>query len=269
MNSTAKPNSRLSASICCRISRCTTTSSAVVGSSMMISSGLSERAIAMITRWRMPPESSCGYDLRRRSSMPTCSRSSPARVRARRLLILSCARMVSTNWSPTRISGLSAFIALWKTIDTLRQRYLRSSSAFLPISSSPRNRTLPPTIRPGGFTICRMAFATVVLPQPDSPARPRTSPSLISRSMPSIARAGRSTPYSTVSLRSSSKASVAGRVAVGTTEDSARAVTRPPRRSGRPGRRRAPRPYGSARAAASFRSGASDCSPRRFPQARV
>ena len=46
--------------ICWRISRCTTTSSAVVGSSMITSSGLSASAIAMITRWRMPPESSCG-----------------------------------------------------------------------------------------------------------------------------------------------------------------------------------------------------------------
>ena len=46
--------------ICCRISRWTTTSSAVVGSSMITSSGSSASAIAMITRCRMPPESSCG-----------------------------------------------------------------------------------------------------------------------------------------------------------------------------------------------------------------
>ena len=36
------------------------TSSAVVGSSAMSSSGLVERAIAIITRWRMPPDSWCG-----------------------------------------------------------------------------------------------------------------------------------------------------------------------------------------------------------------
>jgi hypothetical protein len=29
---------------------------------------------------------------------------------------------MSTNWSPTRMTGLSAHIALWNTIETLRQR---------------------------------------------------------------------------------------------------------------------------------------------------
>ena len=39
------------------------TSSAVVGSSAMISSGLQARAMAIITRWRMPPENWWGYCL--------------------------------------------------------------------------------------------------------------------------------------------------------------------------------------------------------------
>ncbi len=39
---------------------CTVTSSAVVASSAMSSAGEFDSAIAMITRWRMPPESSCG-----------------------------------------------------------------------------------------------------------------------------------------------------------------------------------------------------------------
>ena len=38
--------------------RCTTTSSAVVGSSMMMISGSAASAMAIITRWRMPPDSS-------------------------------------------------------------------------------------------------------------------------------------------------------------------------------------------------------------------
>jgi hypothetical protein len=41
----------------------------------------------------------------------------------------SCACHHVENWSPTRITGLSAFIALWKTIETFRQRNRRSSSA--------------------------------------------------------------------------------------------------------------------------------------------
>ena len=55
------------------------TSSAVVGSSAMSSRGLHESAIAIITRCRMPPDSSCGYALSRRrgSEIPTSYRANP------------------------------------------------------------------------------------------------------------------------------------------------------------------------------------------------
>lgn len=53
------------------ISCCTTTSSAVVGSSMISSRGRSATAMAMTTRWRMPPESWCGYAFSLPGSMPT------------------------------------------------------------------------------------------------------------------------------------------------------------------------------------------------------
>ena len=43
-----------------RICACTVTSSAVVGSSAISNSGSLARAIAIITRWRWPPESWCG-----------------------------------------------------------------------------------------------------------------------------------------------------------------------------------------------------------------
>ncbi len=45
----------------------TVTSSAVVGSSAMSSFGSQDSAIPIITRCRMPPDSSCGYCLARRS----------------------------------------------------------------------------------------------------------------------------------------------------------------------------------------------------------
>ena len=61
MKRNANPKSRCRSRTCCMISRCTTTSSAVVGSSMITSSGRRASAIAMITRCRIPPESSCGY----------------------------------------------------------------------------------------------------------------------------------------------------------------------------------------------------------------
>ena len=43
-----------------RIWAWTVTSSAVVGSSAMSSFGSLTSAMAIITRWRMPPENSCG-----------------------------------------------------------------------------------------------------------------------------------------------------------------------------------------------------------------
>ena len=54
---------------------CTVTSRAVVGSSAMITSGLRDSAIAIITRCRMPPENWCGKSLTRglAAGMPTSS----------------------------------------------------------------------------------------------------------------------------------------------------------------------------------------------------
>ena len=45
------------------------TSSAVVGSSAISSFGLQASAMAIITRWRMPPESWCGYSRTRRAGV--------------------------------------------------------------------------------------------------------------------------------------------------------------------------------------------------------
>ncbi len=67
-----------------RICACTVTSSAVVGSSAISSLGSLASAIAIITRWRMPPENSCGYWSTRRSGsgIPTIVSSSTTRLRA-------------------------------------------------------------------------------------------------------------------------------------------------------------------------------------------
>ena len=55
-----EPISRCTSRIMASTSFCTTTSSAVVGSSAMMNSGRQTLASAIVTRWRMPPESSCG-----------------------------------------------------------------------------------------------------------------------------------------------------------------------------------------------------------------
>ena len=57
---TAVPRSACSSRIRSRICACVVTSSAVVGSSAMRSAGSLMSAIAIITRWRMPPENWCG-----------------------------------------------------------------------------------------------------------------------------------------------------------------------------------------------------------------
>ncbi len=54
------PISAASPCICDRICDWMVTSSAVVGSSAMIRSGSCSSAMAIATRWRMPPENSCG-----------------------------------------------------------------------------------------------------------------------------------------------------------------------------------------------------------------
>ena len=60
------------------------TSRAVVGSSAMSSLGWQMRPMAIMTRWRMPPESSWGYCFIRFSTllMPTSSSISMARLAA-------------------------------------------------------------------------------------------------------------------------------------------------------------------------------------------
>ena len=84
MNSIDMPFFSFSRSSSSRICACTVTSSAVVGSSAISSSGSLASAIAIITRWRWPPESWCGNAPSRRSGsgMPTSCRSSSVRARA-------------------------------------------------------------------------------------------------------------------------------------------------------------------------------------------
>ena len=64
-----------------RICACTVTSSAVVGSSANRILGPQASAMAIITRWRMPPDISCGYcRIRRRASGIRTSASSRSAV---------------------------------------------------------------------------------------------------------------------------------------------------------------------------------------------
>ena len=55
------PSRSFTSSSVCATTRCTTTSSALVGSSAMISGGFRAMAMAIQTRCFMPPLNSCGY----------------------------------------------------------------------------------------------------------------------------------------------------------------------------------------------------------------
>ena len=94
------------------------TSSAVVGSSAISSLGLQAIAMAIITRWLMPPESWCGKAPSRScgDGMPTRSRSSRARLRAALRSMPSWKRSASVSWNPTVKQGFKELIGSWKII---------------------------------------------------------------------------------------------------------------------------------------------------------
>src|SRR6059036_2756776 len=98
----ARSSSRCRSRISPRIRSCMMTSSAVVGSSAMIRSGLQASAIAIIARCFMPPENSWGYPSDRSAVMPTSLNSSWIRASRCSAVISMWASRASSIWSPTR-----------------------------------------------------------------------------------------------------------------------------------------------------------------------
>ncbi len=111
-------NSIISSRICAWI----VTSRAVVGSSAIITFGLHASAMAIITRWRMPPDNSCGNIVYTPSllAMPTISKSSIVRALTSSGLLPSpsCNSMTSSTCLPIRKTGFKLVIGSWKIIDT-------------------------------------------------------------------------------------------------------------------------------------------------------
>ncbi len=196
------------------------TSRAVVGSSAIISFGSRARAIAIITRWRMPPENWCGKLLSRDSGcgMPTMPSSSAARARASALDIFLWAEIVSVICSSTVSTGLRLVIGSWKIIAMSRPRISRTSASSIVTRSTPSKCTEPRSMRPAGFGSRRMiARLVTLLPQPDSPTRPRRSPRASWNEMPLTAWIVPSwvRNWTTRSLTSSRTSGAPGRAAVG------------------------------------------------------
>jgi len=156
--------------------------------------------------------------------MPTTRSNSAPRSSAARLFMVVCAIIASAICAPIDVTGLSAFMALWKTILTRLQRKRRSVSGSMARTSCPAKRTSPPAMRAGGLSKRVTALAMVLLPQPDSPARPSTSPLRISKETPSTARTGpRPVRYSTRRSRTCSSGSPGATAAARSAASSSRA----------------------------------------------
>ena len=135
--------------------------------------------MAIITRWRMPPDSWWGYWLRRLSGsvMPTSVRSSMARARAAASSMPRWMVSGSMICSPILSTGLSEVIGSWKIMAISRPRMRRISSSDSCSSSRPSKRTEPLGMRavPGGSS-CMTASAETDLPEPNSPTIATISP---------------------------------------------------------------------------------------------
>ena len=134
--------------------------------------------MAIMARWRMPPENSNGYSFARRlaSGMPTLASSSTAICAASRLPLPWCSTIASAIWSPTLNTGLRLVMGSWKIIAMSLPRTSRISSSLSASRSRPLSTTDPSTILPGGSGTRRMTDrAATVLPEPDSPTMPIVS----------------------------------------------------------------------------------------------
>ena len=173
-------NCRMSSRICAWI----VTSSAVVGSSAISSRGWHESAIAIITRWRMPPESWCGWrsSTWAASGMRTCSSMRSASRFAAAKSLPWCSRIDSAICSPIVNTGLSDVIGSWKIIAISAPRMARivAESARARSMRSPfarSNSSRPAVMRPPPCSTSRISDSAVTdLPDPDSPTMATVSP---------------------------------------------------------------------------------------------
>ncbi|RPK51198.1 hypothetical protein EES40_04380 [Streptomyces sp. ADI93-02] len=146
----------------------------------MIRSGSRASAIAIMMRWRIPPENWWGKSPTRcrAAGMRTRSISSIALALASPRDIPRCTTNISPSCAPTLRTGFSEDSASWKIMAISWPR-IRRRSSFLSFSRSRSlKRISPPLIRPGGMSRMPMiAWAVTDLPEPDSPSTARVSPS--------------------------------------------------------------------------------------------
>ena len=131
----------------------------------------------MPTRWRCPPENSWGKRLACSGDRPTIVSSSCTRSVIRSSFQPKCTLSGSASVAPTVMRGLSDAYGSWKTIWNRRRILARSLAPLRRVSDWPSKSTSPEV----GSMRSRSRRPVVDLPQPDSPTRPRVSPSLHAR----------------------------------------------------------------------------------------
>ena len=92
------------------------TSSAVVGSSARRRAGSQASAMAIMTRWRMPPLNWCGWSWKRAAAegILTSSRTARAWALASRGGRLRWRRRASATWAPMVMTGLRLVMGSWE-----------------------------------------------------------------------------------------------------------------------------------------------------------
>ena len=137
----------------------------------------------MTMRWSSPPEHCRGRRPTKESSSPTSFSMSDARRRRSPCDPMPCCASGAVRLVPIRMRGSSAAYGFWK-MSCIEVRKRRSSS---PCSAArPRPATVTEPLS-GGISRSR-TLARVLLPQPDSPTRPMTSPRRIPKLTPSSER---------------------------------------------------------------------------------
>ena len=172
----ARPARVSSSRICAWI----VTSSAVVGSSAISSRGRQASAIAISARWRMPPESWCGYSLSRGPGrgMPTGAAARRPRSRASSPLTPGCRSSTSVTCCRSVTTGLSERHRVLEDHRDVpaadvahlvlgQREQVVAVEADRPATSTPRVGSRP-----------MIASEVTLLPQPDSPTRPTVSPAV-------------------------------------------------------------------------------------------
>ncbi len=150
---------------------CTETSRADAGSSQMTRCGSPANARAIATRCFWPPESSVGLWKRNLGSTRTSAESLSTLARTEPSLAPPSLRTARVRIWRVLQAGLSVESGFWKTIWMAR----RASCERLPALalSTPPSKVMVPE---SGGSRPVTHLASVVLPLPDSPTRPKVSP---------------------------------------------------------------------------------------------